>query len=196
MADDLDDLLDEVESKFCKQTSNKPRETSRNGRPSPQSTNNSQFSRRKPNNDLDDMIDDIMGLPESNQDIDTDSPRLSGGETRLVTSATKKCFPLYLGGSQYAQGLANSMNQRVCDKIRCTDCDFKVVSFDDFIWHSSVDYLFLRNNVPDFKRLRDKLKVKKGHKAYACQCKWTTAKELVNIADCKDLNLKWVCGKH
>lgn len=51
---------------------------------------------------------------------------------------------------------------RSCDTLRCTSCDFKVASFDDFDWESSTDYLFLRNNAPDFDRLKSKLTRKKG----------------------------------
>lgn len=51
---------------------------------------------------------------------------------------------------------------RACDKLRCTSCDFKVCSFDNFEWHSDTDYLFLRNNVPDFHRLKSNLAPKNG----------------------------------
>jgi hypothetical protein len=46
--------------------------------------------------------------------------------------------------------------------LRCTSCDFKVASFDDFDWDSSTDYLFLRNNAPDFERLKSNLSRRKG----------------------------------
>lgn len=46
--------------------------------------------------------------------------------------------------------------------MRCTSCDFKVVSFDDFEWDRSTDYLFLRNNAPEFERLKSNLNRKKG----------------------------------
>jgi len=51
---------------------------------------------------------------------------------------------------------------RACDQLRCTDCDFSVLSFDNVHWATNTDYLFLRNNMPDFERLRSKLKPKKG----------------------------------
>jgi len=51
---------------------------------------------------------------------------------------------------------------RACDRLRCTDCDFKVSIYKDFIWDSSTDYLFLRNNMPDFSRLRAKLIPRSG----------------------------------
>jgi len=46
---------------------------------------------------------------------------------------------------------------RACNKLRCTDCDFKISIFDDFKWNSTTDYLFLRNNMPDFSRLKTNL---------------------------------------
>ena len=51
---------------------------------------------------------------------------------------------------------------RTCDKMRCTSCDFKVCSFDNFEWHKDTDYLFLRNNAPDYERLKSHLDPKNG----------------------------------
>ena len=51
---------------------------------------------------------------------------------------------------------------RACDRLRCTSCDFQVVWFNDFVWHTRSDYLFFRNNVPDFGRLKKNLVRKKG----------------------------------
>lgn len=33
---------------------------------------------------------------------------------------------------------------RACDHLRCTACDFQVVSYDDYKWDKSCDYLFFR----------------------------------------------------
>jgi Retinal Maintenance len=46
--------------------------------------------------------------------------------------------------------------------LRCTGCDFAVSSFNDVQWSDDTDYLFLRNNMPDFHRVRTKLVPKKG----------------------------------
>ena len=51
---------------------------------------------------------------------------------------------------------------RCCDSLRCTDCDFCISMFDNYQWHSSTDYLFLRNNMPDYERLKSKLYSSKG----------------------------------
>ncbi|KAI5106461.1 protein C8orf37-like, partial [Silurus meridionalis] len=83
---------------------------------------------------------------------------------------------------------------RVCDRLRCTSCDFRVVMFDDQEWDSSCDYLFFRNNMPDCNKLQVKLKRRRGARAYACQCSWHSAVILSELGHIP--NLKWVCGKH
>lgn len=39
---------------------------------------------------------------------------------------------------------SNHPVDRSCDQLRCTSCDFRVLTFDDCEWDSSCDYLFLR----------------------------------------------------
>ena len=51
---------------------------------------------------------------------------------------------------------------RSCDRLRCTECDFVVVSFAGYSWSTNVDYLFLRNNSPDFEKLKAKLLSRTG----------------------------------
>ena len=51
---------------------------------------------------------------------------------------------------------------RACDRLHCTSCDNKVVTFDDFKWDDSLGYLFFRNNYPDFDRLKPSLKPRRG----------------------------------
>ena len=51
---------------------------------------------------------------------------------------------------------------RACNTLRCTSCDFRVIWFNDYCWHSSCDYLFFRNNVPEYDKLRIKLMWNKG----------------------------------
>ena len=46
--------------------------------------------------------------------------------------------------------------------MRCVSCDFHVIWFDNYSWSDSCDYYFLRNNVPDFGRLKKKLNTNKG----------------------------------
>lgn len=51
---------------------------------------------------------------------------------------------------------------RKCDNLRCTKCDFRVIWFDNYAWSPTVNYIFLRNNVPDFFKLQEKLDPEKG----------------------------------
>ena len=46
---------------------------------------------------------------------------------------------------------------RTCSTLRCVQCDFGVISFQDTKWDKSVDYLFLRNNYPEKEKLKKKL---------------------------------------
>ena len=57
---------------------------------------------------------------------------------------------------------------RACDQLRCTSCDFRVIYFNDYVWHARCDYLFFRNNVPDFEALKKNLVRKKGESVPLC----------------------------
>ena len=46
---------------------------------------------------------------------------------------------------------------RCCDRLRCTACDFDVLRFDEKEWAADVDYMFLRNCVPNTEKLSHKL---------------------------------------
>nr|XP_022342962.1 protein C8orf37 homolog [Crassostrea virginica] len=177
MAEDIDDLLEEVESKFL--TKDKKSSKSKSNRK----------EKRDNDYDIDDLLDDIKVEPIPKTSVVS----VPNGTTDFRPASGKKCFPVYLGGSMCSQGMANSFSQRTCDKMRCTSCDFKVCSFDNFEWHKDTDYLFLRNNAPDYERLKSHLDPKNGSRAYCCQCSHRSVRELTKLADPQ---LKWVCGKH
>ncbi|XP_050399232.1 cilia- and flagella-associated protein 418 [Patella vulgata] len=206
MADDLDDLLDEVETKFCVK---KKSETSalnldrRKGKNEFVHVDQKQNQRKhqRVRSKLEEDVDDILGL-DVDLEISEDGqekPCENKSSTSSIQSNTpftipaKKCFPIYFGGTLCDQGLGSSVNKRICDKLRCTSCDFKVAIFSDYEWNPKTDYLFLRNNAPDFQKLKSNLKRKKGSCAYSCQCSWQNVHELTEL---KDPKLKWVCGKH
>uniref|UniRef100_A0AAR2JIA4 Cilia- and flagella-associated protein 418 n=1 Tax=Pygocentrus nattereri TaxID=42514 RepID=A0AAR2JIA4_PYGNA len=115
-------------------------------------------------------------------------------KTSSPQAASKKCCPLFLGGSSITRGVGTSISQRACDQLRCTSCDFRVAVFDDHEWDSSCDYLFFRNNMPDHSKLRAKLKRRQGARAYACQCSWHSVFTLTELRHIPQL--KWVCGQH
>uniref|UniRef100_H2ZFB3 Cilia- and flagella-associated protein 418 n=1 Tax=Ciona savignyi TaxID=51511 RepID=H2ZFB3_CIOSA len=72
-------------------------------------------------------------------------------------SKTKKCSAIYLGGSTTTRGLCSVSVKRCCDQLRCTNCDFHVEQYNNYKWDNTVDYLFLRNNMPDFQKVASKL---------------------------------------
>ncbi|CAJ0947109.1 unnamed protein product [Ranitomeya imitator] len=106
----------------------------------------------------------------------------------------KKCCPVYLGGSLVPFGLGTSVSERACNQLRCTSCDFSIVTFEDYKWDASCDYLFFRNSVPDHSKLQTRMVKKKGARAYACQCSWRSIQQLAHLS--AEEPLRWVCGTH
>ncbi|XP_036986989.2 cilia- and flagella-associated protein 418 isoform X1 [Artibeus jamaicensis] len=206
MAKDLDKLLDEVESKFCRPdplrlgTAERPKgcggilSNDRNGAEAKENLRSTETLKKE--DDLDSLINEIFEEPN----FDIKSFKLkskSSGNTSVRASIQglgKSCSPVYLGGSTAPCGIGTRTSQRACDRLRCTACDFWVESYDDYMWDRSCDYMFLRNNMPEFQKLKTKLVKKKGTRAYACQCSWRTVRELTDLQD--DHQLRWVCGKH
>lgn len=206
MAEDLDELLDEVESKFCSPDPlrlgvvERPRARGRgflshDGNRAEEDTRRLTETFKKEEN-LDNLIDEIFEEPN----FDKKSFKLkskSSGNTSVrasIQSLGKSCSPVYLGGTSTPRGVGTNTSQRACDRLRCTTCDFWVVSYDDYMWEKSCDYLFFRNNMPEFHKLKTKLVKNKGTRAYACQCKWRTIEELTDLQ--REQQLRWVCGKH
>ncbi|KAF4087953.1 hypothetical protein AMELA_G00076930 [Ameiurus melas] len=209
MEDSLDALLDEVEAKFC-------RESSLSHRPSCTLKADQDSNRQQSNNDsvlrvsnphevegVDNNIEAVLQEILNDDDDDDDDYPASSSHIPVLPkacavetsqSALKKCCPVYLGGSSTASGVGTSVTQKACDQIRCTSCDFRVLMFDDQEWDSSCDYLFFRNNMPDCNKLRVKLKRRQGARAYACQCSWHSAFTLSELRHIS--KLKWVCGQH
>ncbi|XP_034409158.1 protein C8orf37 homolog [Cyclopterus lumpus] len=210
--DDLDALLDEVERRFCSDVS----VASSTGRSARHTGGHVTRSSTKPPmsvvGDLDDDLDDDL-----DNDLDNDLDALleefledESGSSPLKTlefpegtrgekkpssqSGGRKCCPVFAGGSSVPSGVGTASSKRSCDQLRCTSCDFRVLTFDDCEWDASCDYLFLRNNVPDRQKLGARLKKRRGSRAFACQCSWFTAAEPTDLRD--RAGLRWVCGKH
>ncbi|XP_061027640.1 cilia- and flagella-associated protein 418 isoform X1 [Eubalaena glacialis] len=215
MAKDLDELLDEVESKFCRPDPlrlgmvERPRGGGGGGGILSNDRNRAEAKENlrstetfKKEHDLDSLINEIFEEPN----FDKKRFKLkskSSGNTSVRASFQglgKSCSPVYLGGSAVPCGIGTNTSQsafslnRACDHLRCIACDFWVVSYDDYGWDKSCDYLFFRNNMPEFHKLKTKLVKKKGTRAYACQCSWRTVGELTDVQT--DHHLRWVCGKH
>ncbi|KAK6490808.1 protein C8orf37-like protein isoform X1 [Huso huso] len=209
MADDLDELLDEVESKFCKNISVTTPHSIRkedglsNTSPTKRKTEvkKETFSSSRVTSetysdvDIDDLIEELFDGDDSLrvQPVKTTATSHSASSSSCHV-ASRKCCPIYLGGSSTSCGVGTSISQRTCNQLRCTACDFRVATFDDYEWDQSSDYLFFRNNMPDSNKLKAKLVRRRGTRAYACQCSWRSIQNLVDLKT--DKELKWVCGKH
>nr|XP_004657001.2 protein C8orf37 homolog [Jaculus jaculus] len=213
MAKDLDELLDEVETKFCRldplrlDLGERPKGGGGGGgggctlggdRNRAQEDENLRSTETlKKEDDLDSLINEIFEEPifdkKSFQKFKSKSSDITSVRAS-IQSLSKSCSPVYLSGSAVPSGIGTNTSQRACDRLRCTACDFWVVSYDDHMWNKSCDYLFFRNNMPEFHRLKAKLTKKKGARAYACQCSWRTVEELTDLQT--DHQLRWVCGKH
>ncbi|XP_067456518.1 cilia- and flagella-associated protein 418 isoform X1 [Thunnus thynnus] len=206
--DDLDELLDEIEKKFCRNVSvasSARADSNEAGKHGKDNDGQRKHSAAKPEKPISSITEDIDALLEELLEEDySDStkpktehfPKGPQVEKKLSSqSGGRKCCPVFVGGSSVTNGVGTATSKsRSCDQLRCTSCDFRVLMFDDCEWDPSCDYLFLRNNVPDRQKLRAKLKKRRGLRAYACQCSWFSTLEPTDLRD--QPQLRWVCGKH
>ncbi|XP_034144580.1 protein C8orf37 homolog isoform X2 [Esox lucius] len=158
MEDDLDDLLDEVETKFCRNVSLTPQGPSdisktvkclmQTGKERQYCTTEDNLTTRKHDSeDIDALLKDIPAG-------DFDLFELNVPKTKSLPQSTKrKCCPVFLGGSSIKNGLGTAVSQRSCDQLRCISCDFWVAMFDDHEWDPSCDYLFFSDLAPDERDL-------------------------------------------
>lgn len=172
MADDIDDLLDEVEESFTK---SKLRCIDVN-------------SESVKTDDLKDLLDEFEPPPQPLQTAN------SKDSHSLQSDGSKKCGKPCLSGTSVPNGMSTGVTLRACNKLRCLVCDLAVITFEGFTWTSNTDYLFLRNNYPDVGRLRSHLESQRGSRAYTCQCQHRSIRETKYIDTEK--NLKWICGGH
>ncbi|XP_060905501.1 cilia- and flagella-associated protein 418 [Labrus mixtus] len=206
--DDLDELLDEVEKKFCRNvavTSPALVTTSEAGKcGKKEEDGRRKQSATKPaqpissiSEDIDALLEELLedDFPDRPQQKTDQFPKATQEEKKASSQGGgRKCCPVFVGGSSAPNGVGTATSKRCCDQLRCTSCDFRVLMFDDCEWDLSCDYLFLRNNMPDRQKLRAKLKRRRGFRAYACQCSWMSTSEPTDLRD-RD-QLRWVCGKH
>jgi hypothetical protein len=89
-----------------------------------------------------------------------------------VTDQSKggTCYPLLIGGSSLASGWTeHRMAPKSCSKLRCTQCDKKIVRFDNNVrWSPKVDYIFVRNYNTQPEKLKEGLEKADGFTSYAC----------------------------
>lgn len=115
---------------------------------------------------------------------------------QTAKSTGENCFPLLIGGSSLASGWTeHRMAPKSCAKLRCLQCDKKIVRFDNNVrWSSKVDYIFVRNYNTYPEKLKDGLEKADGYASYACQCKWISVNEQTKLEDLD--HLKWHCAGH
>ncbi|CAL8070305.1 unnamed protein product [Orchesella dallaii] len=203
-SDDIDSLLDQVEQKYFKSPEAK--------RLSELAPKDCECTKKQETNweEVEEILKDFkfedtnpFGKSKNNswvrKDVETAPHKItsSKGESsqeKKVEDSFRKCFSLLLGGSYEDLGLSEIGRERPCDKLKCLRCDFQVISFDNYAWDSSTDYLFLRNNMPEFQKLAVKLTKKKGCRAYACQCNHLSVSKITFVQAKPEV--RWVCGKH
>jgi len=135
----------------------------------------------------------------SGGDLDC-SALLSKGDALLGGADTcRRCRPLLLApSSALCMGVSSSLSNKVCSKLRCTNCDFSVEVFEDMEWTELCDYMYLRNFMPDRGKVQRALKSSAGCRAFACQCSWQSVPPNTSPTEPAKLNpkLRWVCGGH
>jgi len=134
--------------------------------------------------ELDRMISDVQGSKNDCRkkekraksgldELDKELQSFSKSEPKRISEQKKlpknaKCFPYVYLSSSDPEGVTKANQVRACSALRCTSCDFDVLSFDDKSWHRETDYLFLRNNFPD--RIRLMAKLTKSHARFLHLC--------------------------
>ncbi|MED6280222.1 hypothetical protein CHARACLAT_008510 [Characodon lateralis] len=148
--DDLDELLDEVEKKFCSKVSAACSDEKRNKHVNKQgewSASKHEEPKSSVSEDIDALLeelleDDYSSSPQSKSE--PFSKREQAVKKLSFQTAGRKCCPVFIGGSSVPNGVGTATSQRSCDQLRCISCDFRVLMFDDSEWDASCDYLFLR----------------------------------------------------
>lgn len=99
-----------------------------------------------------------------------------------------------------ARGLKSSAFSKVCcDNLLCMACNFKIHYFPHRLWDSSVDYMFLRNNVPNEAKLGSKLVNSSDSAAYCCQCSSVNVDKSVGerqLTQGATGDPQWTCAGH
>ncbi|KAM3840820.1 cilia- and flagella-associated protein 418 isoform 2-T2 [Vipera latastei] len=196
MADDLDTLLDEVENKFCRLSR---RDYSERLRAS-QGRKRDRFLEKEQEEEAEAVAAGErarftkMLTKGANEEDDIDEIIKDIDESTYIRNFTKQTPRLFCSSSENNNTSIQTHGKKTCDQLRCTACDFRVLHYNDYQWDKSCDYLFFRNNMPEFSKLKTKMLMKKGSRAYACQCTWRSIDELTDLT--MDRQLRWVCSKH
>ncbi|CAG2054265.1 unnamed protein product [Timema podura] len=191
MEEDIDDLLEEVETKFIKGPCSRPSSVCKQNTVVENHSYSSLLTKasfRVETCDLDDILKDVDEEKSSLLNSRVVTPGHPG------TSGGFKCFPVYLGGAGYSAGHSTLSSPRICNNLHCTSCDYGVSTFVHFKWTSSTNYIFLRNNMPDFDKVKSCLVQSEGWNAYACQCSYHATENLDELHNLR--KLEWICKGH
>lgn len=129
-------------------------------------------------------------------------PPTSVSSSSVVTSggtagSKARCSKVMLGGSANTRGLKTSaFSKCLCDNLRCLQCNFQVKVFIGFAWDSSVDYMFLRNNMPTDSKLSSKLNSSPESAAYCCQCTSAHLSDERTLSQGAASDPQWICSGH
>lgn len=109
-----------------------------------------------------------------------------------------RCTRVIIAGPSMERGRKTSaFAQLACNNLRCIQCNFKVHCFANSAWDSSVDYMFLRNTVPNEVKLAQRLQRSAESCAYCCQCSHTNESgERELTAQTSSGDPQWVCAGH
>jgi len=180
--DDLDRLLDEAEE-ACSDAPTKKKNVK--DLPNDEDSVNDDVSR---------ILEEFNCPPTPPQDSTFRGKSASKLPTTSKTVAKKlRCSTVLLCPSLCSRGRCTPSAARACDTLLCLTCNHPVVAFDQVAWLESTDYLFLRNNIPDFSRLKGRLRSEVGCRAYACQCQW---RNIRGQSGPVDEAVQWVCRGH
>ncbi|CAG04550.1 unnamed protein product [Tetraodon nigroviridis] len=123
--DDLDELLDDVERRFCKNVSVsaasgqsneafKSREDNAgHGLPKPKQTV------REVIEDIDAFLEELLDAKDDGcQQLKTKSEGCSEEKKTSSSAGQRKCCPVFLGGSSVMNGVGTVTSKRSCDQLR------------------------------------------------------------------------------
>eukprot|EP00055_Hartaetosiga_balthica_P012939 m.64436 g.64436 ORF g.64436 m.64436 type:complete len:251 (+) comp8115_c0_seq2:437-1189(+) len=159
---------------------------------------------RGSNDELGDELDDLLNSFKDSRPTITRSRPTSASSSRAVSKSpattggrqSNKCSLIVLTDATTLKGKCTTSRICSCSTMRCTSCDHAVGSFDNFVWHESADYLFFRNNFPNYDKLKSKLQHSLGSRAFACQCSCFSVQRDTSEKVDANTGLKWVCGRH
>ena len=108
-----------------------------------------------------------------------------------------RCVKVVIAGASLERGRkVSSFTKLACNSLRCIKCNFRVHCFLNSSWDSTIDYMFLRNTVPNEAKLAKKLVVAGDSCAYCCQCTSVSETGERELNSSNPAGPQWVCSGH